>query len=92
MTCFADLVVDAQPGAAGGQGGGELMAITDLVPGKIDSADQGAGVFRSEIVPVEIPGKKGPTVFEKDEAWITCPVPSNESIVSSGSPAKGSSR
>lgn len=26
-----------------------------------------AGVFRNEIVPVEIPGKKGPTVFEKDE-------------------------
>jgi acetyl-CoA C-acetyltransferase len=28
---------------------------------------QEAGVFRSEIVPVEVPGKKGPTVFEKDE-------------------------
>jgi acetyl-CoA C-acetyltransferase len=26
-----------------------------------------SGVFRSEIVPVEVPGKKGPTVFEKDE-------------------------
>ncbi len=26
-----------------------------------------AGVFRSEIVPVEVPGKKGPTVFDKDE-------------------------
>jgi acetyl-CoA C-acetyltransferase len=26
-----------------------------------------AGTFRSEIVPVEVPGKKGPTVFEKDE-------------------------
>ncbi len=25
------------------------------------------GTFRSEIVPVEVPGKKGPTVFEKDE-------------------------
>lgn len=28
---------------------------------------QETGVFRSEIVPVEVPGKKGPTVFEKDE-------------------------
>ncbi len=26
-----------------------------------------AGTFRNEIVPVEVPGKKGPTVFEKDE-------------------------
>lgn len=28
---------------------------------------QESGAFRSEIVPVEVPGKKGPTVFEKDE-------------------------
>lgn len=28
---------------------------------------QETGVFRSEIVPVEVPGKKGPTIFEKDE-------------------------
>ena len=27
-----------------------------------------SGVFRNEIVPVEIPGKKGPTLFEQDQA------------------------
>jgi acetyl-CoA C-acetyltransferase len=32
------------------------------------SAAQAAGHFQAQIVPVEIPGKKGPTRFEKDEA------------------------
>ena len=31
------------------------------------AAAQAGGHFRSEIVPVEVPGKKGPTPFEKDE-------------------------
>ena len=31
------------------------------------SAAQAAGKFKSEIVPVEVPGRKGPTVFEVDE-------------------------
>ena len=31
------------------------------------SAAQAAGRFAAEIVPVEIPGRKGPTVFDKDE-------------------------
>ena len=31
------------------------------------SAAQAAGKFESEIVPVEVPGRKGPTVFEVDE-------------------------
>jgi len=31
------------------------------------SAAQAAGRFTSEIVPVEVPGRKGPTVFDKDE-------------------------
>jgi acetyl-CoA C-acetyltransferase len=30
-------------------------------------AAQAAGKFKSEIVPVEVPGRKGPTVFELDE-------------------------
>src|SRR5919197_4203292 len=30
-------------------------------------AAQAAGKFKSEIVPVEVPGRKGPTVFETDE-------------------------
>jgi acetyl-CoA C-acetyltransferase len=32
------------------------------------SAAQAAGHFKTQIVPVEVPGKKGPTVFDKDEA------------------------
>jgi len=32
------------------------------------AAAQAAGHFTSQIVPVEIPGKKGPTAFDKDEA------------------------
>ena len=31
------------------------------------AAAQEAGKFKSEIVPVEVPGRKGPTVFETDE-------------------------
>jgi acetyl-CoA acetyltransferase len=31
------------------------------------SAAQAAGKFEAEIVPVEVPGRKGPTVFAKDE-------------------------
>jgi acetyl-CoA C-acetyltransferase len=31
------------------------------------SAAQAAGHFKTQIVPVEVPGKKGPTVFDKDE-------------------------
>src|SRR5271168_2255856 len=31
------------------------------------AAAQAAGHFKSQIVPVEVPGKKGPTVFDKDE-------------------------
>jgi acetyl-CoA C-acetyltransferase len=31
------------------------------------SAAQAAGKFTAEIVPVEVPGRKGPTVFDKDE-------------------------
>jgi acetyl-CoA C-acetyltransferase len=31
-------------------------------------AAQAAGHFKTQIVPVEVPGKKGPTVFDKDEA------------------------
>jgi acetyl-CoA C-acetyltransferase len=31
------------------------------------SAAQAAGQFKAQIVPVEVPGKKGPTLFEKDE-------------------------
>jgi len=31
------------------------------------AAAQAAGHFKSQIVPVEVPGKKGPTQFEKDE-------------------------
>jgi acetyl-CoA C-acetyltransferase len=31
------------------------------------SGAQAAGHFKAEIVPVEVPGKKGPTTFEKDE-------------------------
>ena len=34
----------------------------------------------------------GLTVFENEEAWMTLPAVSIESIVSSGSPSKGSSR
>ena len=32
------------------------------------AAAQAAGHFKSQIVPVEVPGKKGPTQFDKDEA------------------------
>jgi acetyl-CoA C-acetyltransferase len=32
------------------------------------AAAQAAGHFKSQIVPVEVPGKKGPTAFDKDEA------------------------
>jgi acetyl-CoA C-acetyltransferase len=32
------------------------------------AAAQAAGHFKSQIVPVEVPGKKGPTPFDKDEA------------------------
>jgi acetyl-CoA C-acetyltransferase len=32
------------------------------------AAAQAAGHFKAQIVPVEVPGKKGPTQFEKDEA------------------------
>jgi acetyl-CoA C-acetyltransferase len=32
------------------------------------AAAQAAGHFKTQIVPVEVPGKKGPTVFDKDEA------------------------
>ena len=32
------------------------------------AAAQAAGRFKSQIVPVDVPGKKGPTVFDKDEA------------------------
>jgi acetyl-CoA C-acetyltransferase len=32
------------------------------------AAAQAAGDFQSQIVPVEVPGKKGPTAFDKDEA------------------------
>ena len=32
------------------------------------AAAQAAGHFKSQIVPVEVPGKKGPTVFDADEA------------------------
>jgi acetyl-CoA C-acetyltransferase len=32
------------------------------------AAAQAAGHFQSQIVPVEVPGKKGPTAFDKDEA------------------------
>ena len=32
------------------------------------AAAQTAGHFKSQIVPVEVPGKKGATIFEKDEA------------------------
>jgi acetyl-CoA C-acetyltransferase len=32
------------------------------------AAAQEAGHFKTQIVPVEVPGKKGPTVFDKDEA------------------------
>src|ERR1700733_4327389 len=32
------------------------------------SAAQAAGHFKTQIVPVEVPGKKGPTRFDKDEA------------------------
>jgi acetyl-CoA C-acetyltransferase len=32
------------------------------------AAAQAAGHFKSQIVPVEVPGKKGPTIFDKDEA------------------------
>jgi acetyl-CoA C-acetyltransferase len=32
------------------------------------AAAQAAGHFKSQIVPVEVPGKKGPTRFDKDEA------------------------
>jgi hypothetical protein len=32
------------------------------------AAAQAAGHFKSQIVPVEVPGKKGPTVFDTDEA------------------------
>jgi acetyl-CoA C-acetyltransferase len=31
------------------------------------SAAQAAGLFKSEIVAVEVPGRKGPTLFDKDE-------------------------
>jgi acetyl-CoA C-acetyltransferase len=31
------------------------------------AAAQAAGHFRQQIVPVEVPGRKGPTVFDKDE-------------------------
>jgi len=31
------------------------------------AAAQAAGHFKQQIVPVEVPGRKGPTVFEKDE-------------------------
>jgi|SRR5579859_1196852 len=31
------------------------------------SAAQAAGHFAAEIVPVEVPGRKGPTIFDKDE-------------------------
>jgi acetyl-CoA C-acetyltransferase len=31
------------------------------------AAAQAAGHFKSQIVPVEVPGKKGPTIFDKDE-------------------------
>src|SRR5208282_4105342 len=31
------------------------------------SAAQAAGKFRAEIVPIELSGRKGPTVFEADE-------------------------
>ena len=31
------------------------------------AAAQGAGHFKAQIVPVEVPGKKGPTLFDKDE-------------------------
>jgi acetyl-CoA C-acetyltransferase len=31
------------------------------------SAAQAAGHFKAEIVPVEVPGRKGPTLFDKDE-------------------------
>jgi acetyl-CoA C-acetyltransferase len=31
------------------------------------AAAQAAGHFKAQIVPVEVPGKKGPTVFDKDE-------------------------
>jgi acetyl-CoA C-acetyltransferase len=31
------------------------------------AAAQAAGHFKAEIVPVEVPGKKGPTAFDKDE-------------------------
>jgi len=34
---------------------------------RLFSAAQGAGHFKDEIVPIEIPGRKGPTVFDKDE-------------------------
>src|ERR1700736_737872 len=32
------------------------------------SAAQAAGHFKTQIVPVEVPGKKGPILFDKDEA------------------------
>jgi acetyl-CoA C-acetyltransferase len=32
------------------------------------AAAQAAGHFKTQIVPVEVPGKKGPTLFDKDEA------------------------
>jgi acetyl-CoA C-acetyltransferase len=35
---------------------------------KLFAAAQAAGHFKSQIVPVEVPGKKGPTPFDKDEA------------------------
>ena len=31
------------------------------------AAAQGAGHFKAQIVPVEVPGKKGPTLFDRDE-------------------------
>src|SRR5271169_5969286 len=34
---------------------------------KLFAAAQAAGHFKSQIVPVEVPGKKGPTPFDKDE-------------------------
>jgi acetyl-CoA C-acetyltransferase len=35
---------------------------------KLFAAAQAAGHFKTQIVPVEVPGKKGPTQFDKDEA------------------------
>ncbi len=34
---------------------------------RLFSAAQAAGHFKDEIAPIEIPGRKGPTVFDKDE-------------------------